>query len=167
MITAFAVLLALSISLSSTLTGGLAAAPLTHLFASTTTAGPIESADLHFETPGGIEVDLSITQTREDCGVPLNGQTCLRYSVMRGDTIIQSGDGLIPNSDVQESGSTITLSLNSSSAHYHRILGAGGPISITWTVNSPKVLWTAPVKGSVVAVGLPTTDIHASVIRGS
>lgn len=161
-----AVLLALCVSLV-TVTGGRAAGPLTHLFTSTTAAGSITSADLHFEKAGGIEVDLAITQTRDDCGVPLNGETCLRYSVMKGDTIIQSGDGLIPDSDVLQTGSTITLSFDSSSARYHRILGGGGPISVTWTANSPKVLWNAAIKGRVVGEGFPTTDIHASVLRSS
>lgn len=131
-------------------------------------------ADVHAEV-NGFELAVSITRMSNDCDAALNGNYCLRYSVLDEDEHpLQSGYGLIAPTTVQVHGATITLSVNSAAARgLHHLVGRGGPIAITWTLTSasPKTtikgettqLHLAAVSGNVIGYAIPSADAVAAV----
>lgn len=158
------------------------ALPLTSAQASHANAvGParhmlIGRADLHVDDlPGDaeLEVDLSISQTQSDCQMPLRGQLCLRYNILRDDVPVESGYGLIPVGAVKVAGATISLRIDT--RHESRLIrtaGAGGLISLTWSVATalphPAVRATAltvpTVRGSIIGFTIPSTNVTAGVL---
>lgn len=128
----------------------------------------IVSADLHFAGAGELEVDLSFTQTQSNCGAVPKNQVCVRYGVQLDDQPVQMGYGLISASAIQVSGSTITLSINttvSSSPSFTRVVGAGGVISLSWSKKSTgHNLSPASVQGSIMGYPVPSSGVIASVL---
>lgn len=143
-------------------------------------AGPrataIASADVHFYS-GSLAVNLSLTQTRADCGVPLNGQTCVRYAIFDESTgaPVAVGYGMIPNSAVRFSASSITLNVDTSAnPNFVNLSGSGGVISLTWTATSSgppttiggqtTILSTARVQGSILGYSVPASGVDAAML---
>jgi hypothetical protein len=135
-------------------------------------------ADVHVYVGGAkseLEINVDITQTRNDCGAPLNGQICLRYSVTEDDQPIEAGVGLIPATAVKTSGATVKLSTNTASnPNIHRSAGGGGVIGITWTPSAsgrPVTAhhWTTTLvpsaaHGTVVGHPLAGKEKHSSLL---
>lgn len=136
----------------------------------------IERADLHVDdlpSAPGLEVDLEITETRDDCETPLQGQVCLRYGISQDDAPIQIGYGLIPISAVRLSSSAFTLATDTRhDPHVTCLAGAGGLISLTWSVplgvphptNQRTALAVATVQGSIMGYTIPNTHVTAGVL---
>ena len=138
----------------------------------------IELADVHLSealSTGEFELNVEITQTENDCGAPLNGQLCLRYSITQDDRPVENGVGLIPLSDVSRSGSTLTLSTSTSVyPHFHRFAGGGGPLRISWTPaasgtavtagNQTTLLFPCTVRGTVLGHALSGTELHGGLL---
>lgn len=136
----------------------------------------ISRVDLHVDDlPGDaeLEVDLSISQTESDCQTALHGQFCLRYNILRDDMPVESGYGVIPTGDVQVSGSTVTLRIDTRhEPHVIRTSGTGGLISLTWSSASalPRpaaratALTPATVRGSIVNFTIPSTNVTAGIL---
>lgn len=154
-----------------------AARTATHAAAHTTPARQlIERIDLHVDDlPGSeeLEVNLALSQTIDDCGHPLNGEFCLRYSIMEDDTPVQAGYGLIPSSAVSFHGPTVKLNINTSVIPgFVRTAGSGGKINLTWvSVGSlPQVaahasfLADTTVHGNVLDFTVPSTNVTAAVV---
>ncbi len=122
----------------------------------------VELADVHLDealSTGEFELNVEITQTENDCGAPLNGQLCLRYSITQDDHPVEDGVGLIPLSDVSRSGSTLTLSTSTNAyPHFHRFAGGGGSLLISWT---------PAASGTAVTAGNQTTLLHPCTVRGT
>lgn len=142
-------------------------------FAATVNIG---SADVHFYV-GTISVNLQISQSENNCGVPLNGQTCLRYTVYNDDTgdSIASGYGLIPSTAIQVTMSRITLSVNTSTiANFTNLTGLGGVISVTWQASSSmktvvigSTQWvqsSATAQGNIFGLSIPNSGIDATML---
>jgi hypothetical protein len=127
------------------------------------------------DLPGapGLELDLSISQTENNCSAPLRGQACLRYSITQDDEPVQAGYGLLPVSQVTMHGSAITLSTDTRRNHnVVRTYGAGGPISLTWVAVAglpqvavhASILCDAAVRGSVIGYAIPSTNVTAGML---
>jgi hypothetical protein len=134
--------------------------------------------DVHAESNGRSPFDLAVSLTRmsNDCATPLDGQYCLRYTILEDDDRpIQTGYGLISATAVQVNGSTITLAVNTSTyPGFHRTTGKGGLIALTWTISSPSPaamighettqLYKATVQGSIVGYVIPSASATASAL---
>ena len=100
----------------------------------------------------------------------------MRYAILEDDDRpIQTGYGLIPVTAVQVIGSTITLTVNTSSyPSFHRTAGKGGLIALTWMMGSSSRastigrettrLYTATVQGSLVGYVIPSASATASAL---
>lgn len=136
----------------------------------------IERLDAHVDDLANMpdfEMDLSLSQTIDDCGAPLRGQFCLRYSITNDDVPVQAGYGLIPASQVRVHGSTITLVTNTARDRgFVHVAGRGGLISITWTAprNLPIVasrsaaMGEITARGSIIGTAIPSSDVTAAVV---
>ena len=139
----------------------------------------IGAADLHVQTilaHGDREIDLSLSQTHDDCGgTALKGQLCLRYSVAADETPIEVGYGLIAPSALKVSGSSITLATNTAAAPgFHLLVGHGGVLSIRWKEarggrsmtahRRTSTLLPATVQGTVLGYALTGAIVQADVL---
>lgn len=136
----------------------------------------IESADVHVDdlaSDPGLEINLSISETRNDCGKPLNGQICLRYSISRDDMPDEVGYGLIPRSALTVSRSMIMLKTDTRyDPQIKRIAGAGGLISLKWFTLSrlpqpashSAALVVPSVQGSILGYAIPSTNVTSGVL---
>jgi hypothetical protein len=165
---ALAALLLLALALLLTLprlmpSDGHAAAPL------------LGDADVHVDA-GEHEINVALSQTQNNCGATaLNGQFCLRYSIVEDEVPVAFGYGVIAASDVTLSGDSVTLHTNTASyPRFHLLKGAGGVLSIHWTVApgaSPvrahgrtSTLAPATVRGTVLGKKLPGAFVQAGVL---
>jgi hypothetical protein len=133
----------------------------------------IGRADVHIYN-SSVELNLSITRTENACQTPLNGQFCLRYSVVVDERAVQVGYGLIPRGAVRMTGSNIILSTDTKTNRFHHVVGPGGPISVTWTeqpgsssvaaANQTSSLSPAWVQGTVIGQALTGPGLEASVL---
>lgn len=136
----------------------------------------IGRADVHVDGTLGaseFELDLSISQTQNDCQAPLRGRVCLRYSISLDDQPLQSGYGVIPMGDVIVSANSITLKLDT---HHEsaviRTSGTGGIIALTWSTPSrlpqpasrAAMLAIPTVRGSVIGYTIPSADVTAGLL---
>lgn len=121
----------------------------------------------------GLELDLSVTQSENDCGAPTHGQMCLRYSITQDDKPVQAGYGPLPVSQVTVHGAAISLATDThGDPKVVRTSGAGGPISLTWVAVagwSPvdahaSILREASVQGSVIGYVIPSTNVTAAML---
>lgn len=136
----------------------------------------IERLDAHVDdlpSAPELEMDLSLSQTIDDCGVPLHGQFCLRYSISEDDVPVQAGYGLIPASQVKVHGPVITLVTNTArDPGFVRVAGAGGVIAVTWTAfgSLPRVashvaaMQGTSAHGTIVGMAIPSTNVTSAVV---
>ena len=165
---ALAALLLLALALLLTLprlmpSEGQAAAPL------------LGDADVHVDGPE-LEINVALSQTQKSCGATaLNGQFCLRYSIVEDEAPVAGGYGVIAASDVTLSGAGVTLHTNTASyPGFHLLKGAGGVLSIHWTARpgaSPvrahgrtSTLAPATVQGTVLGENLAGSFVQAGVL---
>lgn len=119
-------------------------------------------ADLHLD--GDLQIAVSVSQTGTDCGkVPGPGQACLRYSIVdeTQEQAVADGYGLIPATGLTISPSSITVTTDTSAAGnpgFHRQIGAGGPISLSWQAHPG---------GSSVVSGGKTFTLSSAAVQGS
>src|SRR2546430_7907404 len=139
-------------------------------------APALERLDVHSMSMGSEEREINLAVgTGNECATSLTpGQYCLRYSVTVDDQPIDVGFGTISSSDVQTSGPTFALHLNTATASFHHLHGSGGPINVVWTPgpNSPPTtarghttaLAAASIVGTVDGNPLAGTQLQASVL---
>jgi hypothetical protein len=130
-------------------------------------------ADVHLDNTS-IELSVSITQTENACQAPLNGQYCLRYSMAVGEKPVQMGYGLIPNGNVNFTGTSISIDVDTSTSRFTHLVGAGGPISASWSwqtsgtpmtaANQTSTLSPATATGTVLGQSLSGPGLVASVL---
>jgi hypothetical protein len=134
----------------------------------------VARADFHSETEfqgKDLELNVAISQIGDDCQAPLHGGVCLRYSVVLEEQPVMVGYGVIPIANVHVTASSIQVTVNTRKvANFVHVVGAGGPISISWKTAS-RVAGAqtnrplrATAQGSVAAFALPSSGAIATII---
>jgi hypothetical protein len=134
----------------------------------------VARADFHSETEYAgedLELNVAISQIGDDCQAPLHGGVCLRYSVVLEEQPVMAGYGVIPLGDVHVTASSIQVTVDTRKvANFVHVVGAGGPISISWKtarpvagaqINRPQ---KATALGSIAAYTLPSSGAIATII---
>lgn len=96
----------------------------------------IARADLHAEARINgdvVEINLSITQTQNDCLAPIKGGVCLRYSILSNEQGVLGGYGVIPASDIQVTPNRVVLKVDTSKViGFHMSRGTPVVVDVTW-----------------------------------
>lgn len=132
----------------------------------------IARADAHIEAlvnGDDLEVNLSITQTEDDCQVSLRNGVCLRYTVVSDERPVILAYGVIPLSAIQVSHDKVVLRVDPSKiAGFTFLMGAPQVINVTWQAKSGAIgaLQRCALQGSIGAysfTGAPPTTTGAGV----
>lgn len=135
-------------------------------------------ADLHVDESAmfSVEVNVAITQMANNtCRAALRGSYCLTYSILKDEQVIHAGYGVIPGTAVEATTTKLRVTIDASTNRsIHRLVGNGGPISLTWTVtssgspvkagNQTTQLAMASVQGSVMGYAVPTTHVMGGLL---
>jgi hypothetical protein len=131
-------------------------------------------ADVHVEflyKGEDLDLNLSISQTGNDCQAALNGGVCLRYSVVleEEEKPVMAGYGVIPLSTVHITPTNIFLNVDTTQVpDFVNVAGSGGRIVMTWknsaTTVNPGSLHSASVAGNIGSYVLPGKGIIASML---
>lgn len=137
----------------------------------------IARADVHVETVlngKNLEMNLAITQTKNDCQEALNGGVCLRYTVvLDGDgdheQALLAGYGVIPQANVNMTASSIVLKTDTSKIpNFVHVVGQGGPILINWkalsAVTKAGAVRKATAQGGIAQYTIPSNGVIASML---
>ena len=125
--------------------------------ASVAHAARIARADAHIEAlvnGDDLEINLTISQTENDCQASLSNGVCLRYTVVSDERPVFIAYGVIPLSAIHVSQNKIVLRVDPSKvAGFTFVMGAPALINVTWQVSSGAqgALQRCAVEGSIGA----------------
>ena len=86
---------------------------------------------------GDLEVNLTITQTENDCQASLADGVCLRYSVVSDERAVIVAYGVVPLSAMRVSHGRIDLHVDTRTVpDFTFVIGAPVVVSVSWQVKS-------------------------------
>jgi hypothetical protein len=132
----------------------------------------IARADAHAETPYNgedLELNVSITQTQNDCQAPLNNGVCLRYSAVLDEQPVMVGYGVVPLRTVHVTPSGITITVDTSKVpDFVTLVGPSGMIVMNWKTSAagvkPNMAHSATAQGGIGRFTYPNNGVIATII---